>query len=244
MGLNASKVKGSSSTSSYVQQPTLEPDVYPAYLVQIIDLGLQPQRAHDGVAKPPCAAIMLTYELSDAFMLDDEGNEREDKPRWISEQITFRSLKADLAKSTKRYYALDPDGVHGGDFEALLGAPCNVTIVTKEKGDRVYENVGNVSAISPRKVAAMNPLKNPTKSFSLDDPDLDVFFSLPEWLQTLIKSNLEFSGSPLESLLESASSEGKTKEKAKPSKPPARKKVVEEAEEEAAEPNTDDAPWD
>ena len=37
--------------------------------------------------------------------------------------------------------------------------------------------------------------------FTLDEPDMDVFSALPEWLQERIKSNLEFKGSPLDKIL-------------------------------------------
>ena len=72
MAINASKVK---TASNRIEQPNLEPGPYPARLVQIIDLGLQPQRPYKGVEKPPAHELMVTYELSDAFMIDKDGND-------------------------------------------------------------------------------------------------------------------------------------------------------------------------
>lgn len=79
MGLNAKKAAGGSDR---VAQEVLEPGVYPARLVQLIDLGVQPQRPFQGKDKPPAQEIMITYEFTDEFLKDEDGNEIEDKPRW------------------------------------------------------------------------------------------------------------------------------------------------------------------
>lgn len=202
MGLNANKVGGNKANTNRVEQPIIEADVYPAYLVQLIDLGLQPQRAFQGKDKAPAQEIMLTYELCDCFMVDEDGNEQEDKPRWVSETLPFYGLFADKAKSTQRYNAFDPDGAYNGDFARAVGSACNVTIVNNAgKDGKVYTNVGNVAAISARKAAALPDLKNDTKVFDLDEPDMEVFNALPQWIQEKIKSNLNFKGSPLEKAL-------------------------------------------
>src|SRR3546814_10783986 len=59
-------------------------------------------------------------------------------------------LEADLAKSTKRYKALDPDMDFDGDFAALVNTPCVVTIAhgnNKKDPTRPYENIANVSTM-------------------------------------------------------------------------------------------------
>lgn len=199
MALNAKKIQGSGG--SRVEQPLLEPDVYRAILVQIIDLGLQPQRAYMGVDKPPANEVMLTYELVDEFMKDENGEDVEDKPRWISETIPLHPLVADKAKSTQRYYAFDPEEKFGGDFSKCLEVAVNVTLVNNKSGEKTYTNVANVASMSAKKAASMPELKNPSKFFDLDAPDLEVFNALPQWLQEKIKSNLNFNGSPLQKML-------------------------------------------
>jgi hypothetical protein len=197
MGLNAKNVGGGKRPP----QEVLEPDVYPGRLVQVIDLGLQAQRPFQGQEKKPVQEIMLTYELVDTFMKDEDGEDIEDKPRWISETLPFYGLFADKAKSTKRYNALDPNGDADGEFGKLVGVPVNVTVVNNESGDKVYSNVGGVAPMSAKKAAACPELKNPTKVFDLDNPDMEVFNALPEWLRDKIKSNLNFQGSPLQQAL-------------------------------------------
>lgn len=206
MGLNANKVGGGKKENKdFVKQPSLDAGVYPARLVQVIDLGLQAQRPFKGEEKAPVQEIMFTYELVDAFMVDEAGKDIEDKPRWISETLPFYGLYADKAKSTKRIQAFDPDGVHEGNVGQMVGTPVNVTIVhgeNKKDPDRPYENVANAAAMRPRDAAKCPELQNPTKVFDLDAPDLGVFNKLPEWLRQKIQGNLRFKGSKLERLLE------------------------------------------
>lgn len=255
MGLNASKVQGNGSKR--VEQPTMEPGTYPARLVQIIDFGLQPQRAFDGKDKPPAHEISTTYEFVDCFLVDEEGNELEDKPRWVSESFPLHNLKADLANSTKRYKALDPELVAEGDWPKMLGNPVNVTIVINKKKDKIYTNIASTTTMRARDADKCPELKNPTKVFDLTEPNLEVFNSLPEWIREKIKGNLNYAGSKLEALLGGdKGNEGAAKEERKEPKDekPARVARVEkgiDADAEAAaqakayeqEDETEDAPW-
>lgn len=204
--------------ASRVEQPNMEPGTYPGRIVQIIDFGLQPQRPYQGQEKKPCQEIGLTYELVDAFMIDDKGQEIEDKPRWVSESLPFYGLEADKAKSTQRYFAADPTNEHQGDFSKLLTLPVNVLIVNNARGDKVYDNVAGITAMRARDAEKCTPLKNPAKVFDLDAPDLDVFKSLPKWIQEKIQGNLHYNGSPLQKLLGGAPSPTK-EEKFAPAAP-------------------------
>lgn len=198
MALKAPKNSGGGDR---VPQPTIEAGSYPNRLVQIIDLGLQPQRPYKGQDKAPMHEIMLTYELVDTFMIDENGNELEDKPRWVSETLPLHSIKADKAKSTQRYLTLDPENENDGDWSEQLGKPSNVTLIINQVGDKTYTNVAGLSKMRDRDADRCPALKNPTKLFDLSEPSLEVFESLPEWIQEKIKGNLEYAGSPLEKLL-------------------------------------------
>lgn len=199
MGLNAKNIKGNSPDR--VEQAPIDAGVYPGRLVQLIDLGLQPQRAFKGQEKAPAQEIMLTYELVDEFMKDKDGKDIEDKPRWQSETLPFYGLFADKAKSTQRYNALDPNGDLDGAFDRAIGLPVNVTIVQNVVGDKIYNNVANIASMRPKDADKCPALKNPAKVFDLDNPDMEVFNSLPKWIQEKIQGNLNFEGSPLQKLL-------------------------------------------
>lgn len=202
MALNASKIK---SKQNFERPEPLEPGVYPARVVQILSLGLQPQREYKGQEKPPAYEIYVTYEFADEFMKDKEtGEELKDKPRWLSETLPLHSLDSDLAKSTKRYLALDPEQEFGGDWAKLAGTPCMVTVInnrSKKDPDIVYDNIASISTMRAKEASRMGDLVNPPKVFDIDDPDMEVFGSLPEWLQEKMKENLEFEGSALEEAL-------------------------------------------
>jgi hypothetical protein len=231
MALNANNI--GNGGGSKVAQPDIEAGVYPARIVQVLDLGLQPQRAYQGKDKPPANEVMITYELVDTFLVDEDGNELEDKPRWVSETFPLNPLYADKAKSTQRYKAVDPNENFGGDFSLLVDSPVNVTIVLNQKGDKTYTNVAGIAGMRPRDAQKCPELKNPTKVFDLSAPDMEVFNSLPQWVQDKIKGNLEFNGSPLQAKLE-----GKAPKKEEPKKKPKPEPVVED------EIGEDDKPWD
>lgn len=203
MTFNAKKLPAANNSKLI---PPLEPGSYPARLVQIIMLGIQPSRPFKGEEKPPRLTIRLTYEFLDEFLKDEEGNDVEDKPRWLSEELPFMSLRADLAKSTKRYYALDPNDEADGDWEKLIGAPCMVTIINeadKRPGvDRIYERIASVSTMRPKEAAKAPALKNPPLVWDFYNPDIEVFNKFPEWIQEKIKGAVDYPGSALEGALE------------------------------------------
>lgn len=205
-GLNAKKAPKAQG-GNRVEQPVIEAGTYPARVAQIIDLGMQTQQPYQGQEKPPAHEIMITYELVDEFMIDENGEEVEDKPRWISETMPLRHIESDLAKSTKRYKALDPNMDHDGDFSELLGAPCNVLIITKKvksgkNAGKERNYVDSISAMRPKDARKVPELQNEAKMLNLEEPDLEIFKSLPDWLQDKIKGNLEYNGSALQELLE------------------------------------------
>lgn len=205
------------NNKQFAPQENIEAGTYPARLVQIISLGLQPQRPYKGEPKPPAHELMFTYELVDTFMKDEDGNDIEDKPRWISETFPLRSLAAENAKSTERYLAFDPDKNFDGDFAQLITMPINVTIVNNASGDKIYDNVATVSTMRARDAAKCPELVNPPKVFDLDDPDMEVFNALPQWIRDKIKGNLQFKGSALEKLV-AAGGDKKQERKQEPKK--------------------------
>lgn len=214
MGINAKNIPSTGGNKN-PQQPIAAGN-YDARLVQVIDLGLQPQRPFQGEEKPPAYTLYTTYELIDEFMLDEDGKEDESKPRWQSEEFPLFSLDADRAKSTKRYLALDADQDAEGDWGALLGNPVTVTVTAKEgtgkHAGKVFNNIGGTAPMRPKDVAKAEELKNSPKMFDLDQPDMEIFNKLPEWLQTKIKGNLEFKGSKLDVMLSGGANDPEPKE--------------------------------
>lgn len=197
MTLNANKVPFSGGS----KLEPLEPGNYPARVVQVIDLGLQAQRPYEGKEKAPAYEIMVTYELGTEFMVDDDGEPDETRPRWVSERFAIYPLASERAKSTARYKVLDPKLTYEGDWSQMIGAPCLVAVVNNQNRHtgKIYNNVGGISA--PIKGMDVPALVNEGVIFDLSSPDVTVFKGLPEWIQDLIKDNLEFRGSDFEKKL-------------------------------------------
>jgi hypothetical protein len=193
MTLKSNKVPYSGSGKSI---DPLDAGNYPARVVQVIDLGLQAQRPFEGKAKDPCYEIMVTYELTSEFLQDDDGNDDPTKPRWVSERFGIYPLASEKAKSTKRYLTLDPKLENDGDWAAMIGKACLVAVVqNKNKSTgKIYNNVGGISP--PIKGMEVPPLVNEGRVFSQDNPDPELFDSLPEWIQTIIKEGLEYNNAP------------------------------------------------
>ncbi len=201
MSINASTAPMGGSS----RPPALEAGSYPGRVVQVIDLGLQKQRPWKGEEKAPAREIMLTYEFADEFMLDEDGQELPDKPRWLSENFPLHNLQADKARSTLRYKALDPNMKHGGDFLAMVDTPVNITVIqnpNKKNPERPYENIAGITTMRAKDVDKAAKLVNKPVVFDLEEPALSAFLSLPNWIQKRITENLEFRGSLLERMLE------------------------------------------
>lgn len=190
----------------------LEPGSYPARLVQVVDLGLQPQQ-YQGEQKKPLTEIYLTYEFSDEFMKDEDGQPIKEKPRWLSENFPLYNLKSERSKSTERYKSLDPTGAADGDFLKLLGNPLMVTVInnTNSMTKRTYDNVAGTTAMRTKDAEKLAPLVNKPVIFTMDDPKLEVFLKLPTFIQNRMKSNLEYAGSKLEALLKDVEGQGPPK---------------------------------
>jgi len=184
--------------------PLLPIATYPGYLIQVIDCGLH-SNSFKGEDKGPTRKIMLTYEFADEFLKDEDGQDMPDKPRWLSEEVWLYPLKSERATSTARYKALDPNSMHDGDFVACLGTPINISVGHRKGGGkwegRTFEEILGISGMRPKDIKNLSGMVNKTKWFDSEEPDVEVFLSLPQYVQSLIKANLEYTGSKLEHLL-------------------------------------------
>lgn len=180
-----------------VPQDLIEATNHVGRVVQILDLGLQPRKAWKGTAKKDAYQFWITYELGNEFMKDEAGKELEDKPRWISEKLNIFSRSQENAKSTERLNAFDPTNEWGDDWAKLLGEPCSITVVHDKTGK--YANIGAISP--PMKGMVVPVLQGDAKLFDIDEPDMETFNDLPNFLQEIMTTNSEFEGSALEAAI-------------------------------------------
>ncbi len=198
MSFNASTAAGGGPRT-----PPLENGIYPARLVQLVNLGIQP-RSYKGEDKEPMQEIMLTYELSEEFLVDEDGEPDLAKPRWVSENFPLFNLGAEKAKSTERYKVLDPSGAYKGDFSKLMSCGVILSIVqnpSKKDPTKIYPKISGVLAMKEKDRAAQPEMVNEPRIFDCTEPDMPNWELLPDWVQTKIKQNLEYGGSALALLL-------------------------------------------
>lgn len=242
MSLNARDIPRTGGNSK-MKAPLLAAGSYPARLVQVIGLGLQKQDPYQGQEKSPKYEILTTYELLDEFMLDENEEVLEDKPRWFSETIPMHSLDADLAKSTKRYMALDPLMKYNGDWAKLAGLPVTLAIGTAKKRDGTDRNkILSTTTMRPKEADKAPDLVNEPKVFDLEEPDADLFWSFPAWIQDRMKENLNYGGSALEKLVQAGRTSSGTETKEEPKAPKKAAQRVSEPVEEDEE-DSNEADW-
>lgn len=192
----------SQGTKKFAPAAALEADTYMARVVQVITVGKQDQRPYKGEEKAPTDEVQLTYELVSEFLLDADGNPDPTKPRWVSEFVPIRSLDSDLAKLTKRYKAIDPKNEEQGDLFGLIGNTCMVTLTKSPGRDGLERNYVSHVGAAPKGIP-FPELVNEPRVFHVDDPDLEVFKDLPEWLQKkMTEDNRRYQGSALQAALE------------------------------------------
>ena len=200
MSFNAANQPLGNGGNDFKYEP-LEEGTYPARLVGVANVGKH-SASFKGEVKEPKDNIALTYELLDEFLKDEDGNELKDKPRWLTEYMPFHNLKAEKAKSTDRYYSLDPDNKNKGDFSALLGIPIMVQVTQSEgKGankGKIFNNVGGISTMRPKEAQKAPELVNQPFTFDFYAPTKAEWDGAPARIRTLVRAALNFKGSEME----------------------------------------------
>lgn len=170
----------------------LEEGTHVARLVQVIDLGQQVITNMQGEERVvPRAWIVFEFPTE---TIEINGEER---PRWQGKEYTISyHEKSGL---TQVINSLDPEGKakHLGD---LLGKACMVSIGSTSTGKAKITNV----VPAPKKMA-IPELDNPAKVFDFENPDMEVFETLPDWLKNKITTAENFKGSKVEEMLNSSS---------------------------------------
>ena len=185
MGLNALEfAAGSGGIEGMVSA-----GMHQARIIQIVDLGMQ-KREYRGEAKPDGQQILITFEIVDE---DTEQTTEDGQPirRWLGTMPIDASLKCKRLQQCLN--AVDPDGTKRGNLADLLLAPAllNVEHVTKKNGSgEVYAKIASfnppMKGMDPPEAVA-EPL-----AFDFDAPDPEVFAKLPEWIQKIIESAVNY----------------------------------------------------
>jgi len=185
----------STSPTKKTDNGRVEDGPHMARVVQIIDLGMQKQTDwktgevqtyDDGnpIIKPE---VFITYEFpTDRIEIDGES-----KPRWLSKRYTM-SLHEKSAL-TALITAVDPAGAKGKsyDLSKLIDKPLMVTVGSTSNGN---PKVTSVSGIP--KGIKVDPLENDSRLFDMGSFDMEVYESLPNFIQEIIQNSESFKGFP------------------------------------------------
>lgn len=163
-----------------------------ARLVGIVDLGHQPGYEYRGNQIPSAYKIEFTYELVNS--LTEEG-----MPHWVSEDVKSNDYDKNgkMSNMMARVRAIDPenDSNNGKNLLALLGKPCMVSVVLNDNG---YPVVRGQSAVAGVPMGMeVKELTNEVFSFDMDEPDMNVWATFPEFKQKKIKSALNYAETAL-----------------------------------------------
>lgn len=194
------------------KQRVLAPEgVHAARCINIIDLGTQHSEKYNSDTRQ----LQFTFELVDETHVFDE--EKGEQPFIIGRKFSYNlGKRAALRKTIEAWIGKGLKEGSEFDIGSLLGEACQVQVVHNE-GDN-GETYANIAAVlAPPKKGKVTRAASDLVILDLDEFDKEVFSSLPEWIQEIIKLSPEYDA------IVSSGKLGK-KEKTPASKTPAKKK--------------------
>jgi hypothetical protein len=164
----------------------LEDGTYPARIVQVVDFGIQKQTDwQTGEETDPKPRLMITWEVpGETITIEDKEGNSEERPRWQGREYTISSFEQ--AGLMKLVSALKPDLE---SFDELLNLPCMIQVGSTSGGKAKITSV-----MSMPKGVPVGDLANEPTMFDFDNPNRELFESLPNWQQEKIKSALNYDG--------------------------------------------------
>lgn len=163
--------------------PAIEPGVYMAVCIGIIDLGEQ----YSEMFKSYRNEVQIVWEIpSETVEIDGET-----KPRQLSRTFSVATskkanLRAVLSSWNGKAYSDDEFGEI--DLFDQIGRPCMLNVVLNDSGE--YANVDSVVPM-PKGVPAPVSTTPPIR-WDMDAWDDEVFKTLPEWAQEKIKKSTQY----------------------------------------------------
>ena len=175
--------------------PSLDGGTYMSVCVGVIDLGEQYRQFDKQKQGKYAEACMFIFEIpSERVQVDGE-----DKPRWLSSKrytvsLHERSALYQMLTSWRGKALsdseLDPQG-EGFDLMEMAGrgAMLSVSVVEKDDGSR-HNKIEAVTGFP--KGIPVPKIESEILVFDADDPDMEVFGKLPEWIQDIIRKSTQF----------------------------------------------------
>lgn len=163
--------------------PQMDPGVYMAVCIGVIDLGEQYSEAFKNYSNKALFIFEFPTEL-----IEVDG---EQKPRWISREFTVsQSKKSKLLEFIGSWNGKQYTSESFGEVELFdqIGKPCQLQLVTSENGE--YTNIATVMQLP--KGFKVDRTETDTYAFDMDEWDDGVFDTLPSWVQEKIKKSTQY----------------------------------------------------
>jgi len=136
--------------------------------------------------------VRLTWELPNERKVFHE--EKGEQPYVLSKDFTLSMHeKANLRKALEswRGKAFTEKEAEAFNITVLLGKPCMLNVIWKEKKDgNMRADIAGITAM-PKGIPCP-PQENPTTIFTINSPDWDMFDTLPDFLKGKIRESNEF----------------------------------------------------
>lgn len=163
--------------------PPVEPGVYMAVCVGVIDLGEQYSEKFKNYSNK----VKIIWAIpSETIEVDGKMEERQ-----LSKEFTYSlSKKGNLRNFLESWLGRSYTDDEFGEFNmlTLLGLPCQLQVVLNETGE--YSNVANLMQL-PKGMPAPTT-KTAYVSWDMDHWDETAFKQLPEWTQEQIKKSTQY----------------------------------------------------
>lgn len=159
-----------------------------ARIYQIIDLGTTEQTGQFGGKK---RKVQILFELPlETAVFDPEKGEQ---PYYARNMYTLSMHeKSTLRKDVHSIEGktLTEDEAKKYNVFSLIGRECMVNIIHKQSGEKTFANIQTITPLPKGMVCP--PAVNPPLVFSTQQPDMEIFRKLPEFVQDKIKLSDEF----------------------------------------------------
>ena len=195
--------------------PPMDGGTYMAVCIGVIDLGEQYKQFDKQKQGKYAEECLFLFEIPDERVQVDG----EDKPRWLSSRRYTVSLheRSGLYQMLTAWRGkalsdaeLDPAG-DGFDLMQMAGQGAMLSVSVAEKDDGSRHNKIEAVTGFPKGIPVPK-IESEVLVFDADDPDMEAFGKLPEWIQDIIRKSTQFAADPPEEKLNIPSAAGAAQE--------------------------------
>lgn len=163
--------------------PTVDPGVYMAVCVGVIDLGEQYSELYKNFSNK----VQIVWDLPTETIEVDGKQE----PKQLSKEFAVATKSGCKLRSSIESWLgkkMDDEAFSEFDLFDLIGRSCQLNVLNSESGE--YSNVESVIPV-PKGMPALTSDTPPIR-WDMDDWDDAVFEKLPEWVKDKIKKSTQY----------------------------------------------------